>query len=140
MEDARAVPNRNPANVELRRAGTARHKTVGIVIDGHLAGKCAKRVLKLNQTDRCGVTQADIEEDRQDLLLEESRVELVGKEHGRAKPAPAHPLLKMLREHRMRGHLRHLSPPSARRRRCAESPESTETATSTVARAASAAI
>jgi len=82
VEDAGTVLNRYAAKIESGRSGITNYESIRVVVHRNLAGQISQRVFELNQSDRGGVTDGNVEEDWQDFLFEEPGVELKAQEHG----------------------------------------------------------
>lgn len=81
VEDAGTMLHRYAAKIELGRSGITSHESIRVVVHRNLAGQISQRIFELNESDRGGVTDGNVEENWQDFLFEEPGVELKGQEH-----------------------------------------------------------
>jgi hypothetical protein len=98
VEDAGRVLNRVAADVEFHPATTV-DDAVLIVVECDCPVDRPQSVLELHELDLAVVAERDVEEDREDLGLEEIRLEPERGEDRGHKLAAAHPLLVVLRQH-----------------------------------------
>lgn len=96
MEIPRRVRDRDALDVELRRLRSG-FESARIVVNRE-AVHIAQRIFQIEQTDLRHVAHGHVEERRQDLLLEEPRIETKREEHGRPQAAPADDVMKFVRK------------------------------------------
>jgi hypothetical protein len=95
VKDTCSMANRDSLHIELGGTGF-RHDAVLVIVNRHTAGNGPQRIFQLHELDRGRVAKGYIEENWEDLLLKELRVE-PEREKYRGNQAPrAQPFFELL--------------------------------------------